>query len=250
MANEQLSGDGHWAAFGVDRAGGQPITTSRWIDRLAPHAAAVVAWGRARPTGGSRRCATTRPGRWACATTSGRSGLSRRGSRSSTCPAARCSPTTSPRRCSTWRCTSPAPAPMIDARRAGPAALAVRPHRAAGLRPRGLRRAGRVRADAGRSARLPGQARLQGAGGQVQRPDSRLDRRRRRLPERRRDLRGVHDAGFPDKFMPFMEPDPLRLLAARRAHNSPTDRCCAGCAAARSAARTTSSPTGAGRGRR
>ena len=52
VANEQLSGGGHWAAFGVDGAGGQPITTSRWIDRLTPHAAAVVAMGTCAAYGG------------------------------------------------------------------------------------------------------------------------------------------------------------------------------------------------------
>jgi hydrogenase small subunit len=52
VPNEQLSGDGHWAAFGVDRAGGQPITTSRWIDRLTPHAGAVVAMGTCAAYGG------------------------------------------------------------------------------------------------------------------------------------------------------------------------------------------------------
>ena len=63
------------------------------------------------------------------------------------------------------------------ARRAGPAAVAVRAHGAGGLRPRGLRRAGRVRADPGRPPGLPGEARLQGAGREVQRSGPRLDRR-------------------------------------------------------------------------
>ena len=44
---------------------------------------------------------------------------------------------------------------------------------------------------------LPRQARLQGAGRQVQRPHPRLAERLRRLPERRRHLHGVHDAGLP-----------------------------------------------------
>ena len=41
VPNERINGDGHWAAFGVDRATGQPIPTCTWIDRLAPKAAAV-----------------------------------------------------------------------------------------------------------------------------------------------------------------------------------------------------------------
>jgi len=52
VANEQISGEGHWAAFGTDRASGDPITTSRWIDRLAPHAGAVMAAGTCAAFGG------------------------------------------------------------------------------------------------------------------------------------------------------------------------------------------------------
>jgi len=52
VPNEELSGTGHWAALGVDRAEGQPITTSRWIDRLAPHAGAVIAMGTCAAYGG------------------------------------------------------------------------------------------------------------------------------------------------------------------------------------------------------
>jgi hydrogenase small subunit len=52
VPNEQLSGDGHWAAFGVDPDSGQPITTCTWIDRLAPEAAAVLALGTCAAYGG------------------------------------------------------------------------------------------------------------------------------------------------------------------------------------------------------
>src|SRR5262245_26319589 len=52
VPNEQINGDGHWAAFGVDPATGQPITTTSWIDRLAPPAAAVVAIGACAAYGG------------------------------------------------------------------------------------------------------------------------------------------------------------------------------------------------------
>src|SRR5271154_1378366 len=43
VPNEKINGDGHWAAIGVNRDTGQPITTNEWLDRLAPKAAAVVA---------------------------------------------------------------------------------------------------------------------------------------------------------------------------------------------------------------
>lgn len=52
IPNEQLSGDGHWAAIGVDPNTGQPITTNEWVDRLAPKAAAVVAVGTCATYGG------------------------------------------------------------------------------------------------------------------------------------------------------------------------------------------------------
>jgi hydrogenase small subunit len=52
VANEQINGDGHWAAFGTDPDTGQPITTCEWIDRLAPRAAAVLALGTCAAYGG------------------------------------------------------------------------------------------------------------------------------------------------------------------------------------------------------
>ncbi len=52
VPNEELSGEGHWAAIGADPVTGQPITTNAWIDRLAPKAAAVVAVGTCATYGG------------------------------------------------------------------------------------------------------------------------------------------------------------------------------------------------------
>ena len=81
-------------------------------------------------------------------------------------------------------------------RRPAAAPVAVRRHRARGVRPRRLLRAGAVRHRV-RHAGVPGQARLLGPGGEVQRPQARLDQRRRRLPERRRHLHRVHHARLP-----------------------------------------------------
>ena len=50
--DEQIDGDGHWAALGVDPVTGQPITTTEWIDRLAPQAAIVMALGTCATYGG------------------------------------------------------------------------------------------------------------------------------------------------------------------------------------------------------
>jgi hydrogenase small subunit len=52
IPNENLSGDGYWAAMGTDPASGQPITTNEWIDRLAPKALAVVCAGTCATYGG------------------------------------------------------------------------------------------------------------------------------------------------------------------------------------------------------
>jgi hydrogenase small subunit len=52
VPNEAINGEGHWAAFGCDPATGQPITTCTWIDRLAPKAAAVMAIGTCAAYGG------------------------------------------------------------------------------------------------------------------------------------------------------------------------------------------------------
>jgi hydrogenase small subunit len=52
VPNEEINGEGHWAGFGVDPASGQPITTCSWIDRIAPHAAAVLALGTCAAYGG------------------------------------------------------------------------------------------------------------------------------------------------------------------------------------------------------
>ena len=52
VPNEEINGEGHWAGFGVDPESGQPITTCSWIDRLAPKAAAVMAIGTCAAYGG------------------------------------------------------------------------------------------------------------------------------------------------------------------------------------------------------
>jgi len=52
IGNEQASGEGHWTGFGVNPLDGQPITVNEWIDRLVPKAAAVVAVGTCATYGG------------------------------------------------------------------------------------------------------------------------------------------------------------------------------------------------------
>ena len=52
VPNEEINGDGHWSGFGVDAGSGQPIDTCSWIDRLAPNAHAVLALGTCAAYGG------------------------------------------------------------------------------------------------------------------------------------------------------------------------------------------------------
>jgi hydrogenase small subunit len=52
VPNEQINGDGHWAGMGTDPETGQPILTNTWLDRLAPRAAGVLALGTCAAFGG------------------------------------------------------------------------------------------------------------------------------------------------------------------------------------------------------
>ncbi len=52
IAEERLAGEGHWTGFGVNPFDGQPITAGEWVDRLAPKAAAVMAVGTCATYGG------------------------------------------------------------------------------------------------------------------------------------------------------------------------------------------------------
>ena len=76
------------------------------------------------------------------------------------------------------------------------AAVAVRGHRARGLRPGRVLRAGRLRQRV-RVPQVHRQARLLGTGGEVQRAQAGVDQRRRRLPQRGRHLHRLHHARLP-----------------------------------------------------
>ena len=45
IPNEALAGDGYWSGFGNNPLTGQPVTTSEWLDRLAPKALAILPVG-------------------------------------------------------------------------------------------------------------------------------------------------------------------------------------------------------------
>ncbi|WP_372789470.1 hydrogenase expression protein HypE [Paraconexibacter sp.] len=52
VGNEEINGDGYWSGFGVNPFDGQPITVNEWIDRLAPKASAILAVGTCATYGG------------------------------------------------------------------------------------------------------------------------------------------------------------------------------------------------------
>jgi hydrogenase small subunit len=52
IPNEKIKAEGYWAALGNDLTTGQPRPTCDWIDRLAPHAWAVLAAGTCATYGG------------------------------------------------------------------------------------------------------------------------------------------------------------------------------------------------------
>jgi hydrogenase small subunit len=52
IPNEAIKSEGYWSGFGNDPKTGQPITTSEWLDRLAPKALAILCAGTCATYGG------------------------------------------------------------------------------------------------------------------------------------------------------------------------------------------------------
>ena len=52
IPNEAIKSEGYWCGFGNNPETGQPITTSEWLDRLAPKALIVLAVGTCATYGG------------------------------------------------------------------------------------------------------------------------------------------------------------------------------------------------------
>ena len=98
LPNEKLSGDGYFAAMGDNPDTGQPITTTEWVDRLAPKAAAVVAVGTCATYGGIPAMANNPTGAMGLWDHLGHKWKSKAGIPIVNIPAAPPSRTTSPRR--------------------------------------------------------------------------------------------------------------------------------------------------------
>ena len=88
IPNEKIKDEGYWCGFGNDPVTGQPITTSEWLDRLAPKATAIVAAGTCATYGGIHPWPATRLELWGSPIISAGAGNRRPASRSSTFQAA------------------------------------------------------------------------------------------------------------------------------------------------------------------
>ena len=215
VPNEEVNGDGHWAGMGVDAATGQPILTNEWIDRLAPRAAAVLALGTCAAYGGVPAMRNNPTGAMGLRDYLGWLGVAARDPGREPARGARCSPTTSPRRCCGWRCSWPAwrrrststsrggrsssstePSTSAATARASPTRRSSRSSSAMAAAWSSSDAAGRWR---GATSRIRGW--VNGVGG---------------CP----NVGGICTActmpGFPDRFMPFMEPDAGSPLCAHR----------------------------------
>ena len=145
IPNEAIKPEGYWCGFGDDPETGQPITTSEWIDRLAPKALAVVAIGTCATYGGIHAMEGNPTGAMGVPDYLGWDWKSKAGHPDRV--RARL-----PDPAGQLRRDADVPAlpggrlrPDDPARRPAAAHLAVRRHRPRGLRPGRLLRAGRVR---------------------------------------------------------------------------------------------------------
>ena len=196
IPNEAIKSEGYWCGFGNNPDTDQPMTTSEWLDRLAPKALAVLAVGTCATYGGIHAMAGNPTGAMGVPDYLGWGWKSKAGIPIVCVPGCPIHPDNLSETILYLLYQATGQAPMI------PLDEALRPQwlfgsdRARGLRPRRLLRAGRLR-DRVRLAEVHREARLLGAGREVQRPQARVDQRRRRLPERRRHLHRLHDAGLP-----------------------------------------------------
>ena len=145
IPNEAIKPEGYWCGFGNNPLTGQPMTTSEWLDRLAPKALAVLAVGTCATYGGIHAMAGNPTGAMGVPDYLGWK-LEVQGRHPDRLRARLPDPPGQPVR--------DHPLPALPGRRRGAddparrraaAEVAVRQHRARGLRPRRLLRAGRVR---------------------------------------------------------------------------------------------------------
>jgi len=181
IPNEAIKSEGYWCGFGNNPATGQPMTTNEWLDRLAPKATVILAVGTCATYGGIHAMAGNPTGAMGVPDYLGWDWKSKAGLPIVCVPGCPIQPDNLSETILYLLYQVAGQAPMI------PLDEALRPkwlfegHRAPGLRPGRLLRGRRLRQRV-RLGQVPGQARLLGSGGQVQRAQARLDQRRGRLP--------------------------------------------------------------------
>ena len=228
IPNEKINGDGYWTSFGNDEATGEPLTLNWWIDQLAPKAWGVVAIGTCATYGGIHAMAGNPTGCMGLADYLGWDFRSAGGLPIVNVPGCPVQPENFMETL-VWLLYQAADlAPVIPLDDAAAPDVDLRQDRPRGLRPRGLLRAGRLRARL-QLAQVPGEGRLLGAGGQLQRPQARLDGGDRRLPERRRHLHRLHDARLPRQ-VHAVHGRAARRRRVARTRSASTARSCGGCA--------------------
>lgn len=196
IPNEGIKPEGYWCGFGDDPETGQPITTSEWIDRLAPKALAVVAIGTCATYGGIHAMAGNPTGAMGVPDYLGWDWKSQAGIPIVCVPGCPIQPDNFSETLTYLLYQAAGSAPMIplDDKLRPTWLFGATVHE--GCDRAGLLRAGPVRHDL-RLAQVPGQTRLLGPRRQVQRAQAWLDERHRRLSERRRHLHRLHHARLP-----------------------------------------------------
>ncbi len=145
IPNEKIKDEGYWCGFGNDPATGQPITTSEWLDRLAPKATAIVAAGTCATYGGIHAMAGNPTGAMGVADYLGWSWKSKAGIPIVNVPGCPIQPDNLSETLTYLLYMATDQAPMIPLDDALAPHLAVRRNSARRLRPGGLLRAGRLR---------------------------------------------------------------------------------------------------------
>ncbi len=196
VPNEKIKTEGYWAALGTDPDTGQPITTNEWIDRLAPHATAIIAAGTCATYGGIHAMQGNPTGAMGIADYLGWDWKSKAGLPIVNVPGCPVQPDNMMETLLYLLYQVAGLAPII------PLDDQLRPTWLFGKTVHeGCDRAGyyeQARFREGiRLAQVPGEDRVLGASGELQRDQTRLDGRRRRLPKRRRHLHRLHHAGLP-----------------------------------------------------
>ena len=193
IPNEAIKGEGYWCGFGNNPDTDQPMTTSEWLDRLAPKALVVLCAGTCACYGGIHAMAGNPTGAMGVPDYLGWGWKSKAGIPIVCVPGCPTHPDNLSETILYLLYQATGSGADDPPRRRLAAAVAVRCHRPRGVRPSGLLRTGRLRQRV-RVAEVHRQAGLLGAGGQVQRPQAGLDQWRGRLSERRRHLHRLHHA--------------------------------------------------------